>query len=287
MTKNQKKRYDELRRAKTEWWKTAPICFNGKKTIEAFYLKKNNTVAKVGVYVEARYNCKSAVPASLPGEVWLTVTRFWPTYEGALLDGVMRAQKLVARREKELDKANVALKVAQKQLEDAATVVNPSKWPPDMEAKRKALHSQRQHAQELLAKHGLIAVGTGKDEKFMLLHPSTRAPGKWQVSYFDRHGPYGHEEGKTQDLAIDHALEMRSLKNVRPMTEQEFVDISSTPEFVDGVKRVTYVGLVNQINYEFGGSDLVHEHLTAAQQTKDIDAAIEMLGRSLAALRAG
>ena len=162
---------------------------------------------------------------------------------------------------------------------------NPSQRALTIKAKMDALYEQRRRVSAMLAETKLISAGKEPRRTIMLLHPSTRSPDKWQVSYFDEHGPYGHEEGATQEAAIDHALELRDLSGAHPMTEQEFMDISSTPEFIEGTKRVTYVGLLNQIGYEFGGSDLATQYTIAAQQAKDLDEAIEILHQALLDLR--
>lgn len=49
--------------------------------------------------------------------------------------------------------------------------------------------------------------------RYYILHPSTRSPGKWQLTWFDEIGPAGHVEGKTCNEAL-RELSM-STKDVR------------------------------------------------------------------------
>jgi len=154
------------------------------------------------------------------------------------------------------------------------------------ELKQRQAEAARQlaFASALLAEARIIALGEGGDEKFFMLHPSTVIPNGWQVSFFDRRGPYGHDEGKTIEEAIGHALDMRDLSNVRPVSEQEFTDISTSPEFLEGVKRVTYTGLWNTITYEFG-YELPRAYIDDARDAKTIDEAIQILEIGLRTLR--
>jgi hypothetical protein len=41
-----------------------------------------------------------------------------------------------------------------------------------------------------------------------VVHKSTRRPGTWQGSKFDKDGPYGHHEGDTEEKALDELIEM-------------------------------------------------------------------------------
>lgn len=139
-------------------------------------------------------------------------------------------------------------------------------------------------AAALLAEARIIALGEGDNEHFYMLHPSTVIPGGWQVSFFDRRGPYGHDEGETVEQAIDRALEHRDVSAVRPVSEQEFIAVSTSPAFLEGVRRVTYTGLWNTITYEFG-YELPRKYLDDAHAAKSIDEAIQILEIGLRTLR--
>lgn len=154
------------------------------------------------------------------------------------------------------------------------------------ETKRKRAEHELRQAQvaSLLVEARIIALGEGADEKFFMLHPSTVIPDGWQVSYFDRRGPYGHEEGKTLEKALERALEMRDLSAVRPVSEQEFIAISTSPEFLEGVKRVTYTGLLNTLGYEFG-YELPRAYIDDAREAENIEDAIQILRIGLETLR--
>ena len=140
-------------------------------------------------------------------------------------------------------------------------------------------------ASALLKAHSLIALGSGKYESYFMLHPSTTIDGGWQVSFFDRRGPYGHAEDEDLDKVVSRALEDNSLEEVRPLSEAEFIAVSSTPEFRKGVKQVTYTGLLNSLTYEFENAK-TQDIIEAAYAAKDIDEAIEILLRGLSMLRA-
>jgi len=152
----------------------------------------------------------------------------------------------------------------------------------------KQLHAKwvrdKARAVALLVEARIIALGEGADEKFYMLHPSTVIPDGWQVSFFDRRGPYGHDEGETGEKAIERALEHRDVSAVRPVSEQEFMAISTSPEFLDGVKRVTYTGLWNAITYEFG-YELPRAYLDDAREAASVEDAIQILRIGLDTLR--
>lgn len=156
----------------------------------------------------------------------------------------------------------------------------------ELERERAIWEAQGANAVKLFDVTGLICV-TDSDgrEVFLMLHPSTVDPGGWQVSYFDRRGPYGHETGRNREEAIARALEYRDLSNVAVVTEREFMGISATSEFAEGVKRVRFVGLDNRLRCEFGYTDEVMAICTAAREVDDLDEAIEILWEGLKKLQ--
>jgi hypothetical protein len=147
-------------------------------------------------------------------------------------------------------------------------------------AKRELQAVRFANAAELLLKHQIIDVNERGRETFMLLHPSTVIPNGWQVSLFDRSGPFSHEEGEDQAKVIERALEMRDLSDVRPVSEKEFMAISMSSEFVEGVKRVTYTGLWNRITYEYG-YDIAEPYVAPAREATSLDEAITILQAGL------
>ena len=51
----------------------------------------------------------------------------------------------------------------------------------------------------------MFEVRDQRQTKF-IIHPSTRSPGKWQLSRMDKDGPVGHSEFKSQDEALASAV---------------------------------------------------------------------------------
>jgi hypothetical protein len=154
----------------------------------------------------------------------------------------------------------------------------------ETEALRARQAQQRAYAAALLVEAKIIATNEHGRETFLMLHPSTVIPDGWQVSLFDRTGPFSHEEGATLDEAVGRVLERRDLSSVRPVTEQEFMAISTSPEFLEGVRRVTYTGLWNAITYEFG-YELPRKYIDDAREAQSMDEAISILQIGLRTLR--
>ena len=147
------------------------------------------------------------------------------------------------------------------------------------------LEARQAAAGELLRAALIIAVGEPPHDTFLLLHPSTVIPGGWQVSKFDRRGPFGHTEGEDQAQAIARALDDYGAESVRTVTEQEFMAVSATPEFREGVQAVMFNALDNQIRYEFGRAPEVMAIVYAARRAPSYDEAIRILQTGLAWLR--
>lgn len=149
-------------------------------------------------------------------------------------------------------------------------------WLAELDDRREELERRRREVSDILTTHGLVGLGEGQDEKFYMLHPSTVIPGGWQVSMFDRRGPYSHEEGQDRDAVIARALEYESLKAVRPVSEAEFMEISTSDSFREGVLRAQYVGLINKLTYHHG-HEKVWPLQVEAQKASSLEEAIEIL----------
>lgn len=147
-------------------------------------------------------------------------------------------------------------------------------------AKMRREHEERKQlisfAAEALDVTGIIMLGEEPHETYLMLHPSTVIPGGWQVSMFDRQGPFSHAEGKDQAKVRRDAVEGFDFRVVRPVTEREFMALSSTPEWIDGVKRMHYIGMQNRMGYDFPWEE-VKPYLRDAREASSLDEAIEIL----------
>jgi hypothetical protein len=146
------------------------------------------------------------------------------------------------------------------------------------------LEARQAAAGELLRVAQIIAVGQAPDDTFLMLHPSTVIPEGWQVSMFDRRGPFSHTEDADQAQAIEHALDGYSADVVRPVSEREFMAISATPEFRQGVQAVVFNALDNKIRHEFGRGPDVMAIVYAARGAANYDDAIRILQAGLESL---
>jgi len=53
-----------------------------------------------------------------------------------------------------------------------------------------------------------LAPMDSKHEEFAILHPSTKERGKWQISLFDKHGPWGDRVRDTCSEAVQELAEI-------------------------------------------------------------------------------
>lgn len=155
----------------------------------------------------------------------------------------------------------------------------------ELRARAAAYRQRRAEVAEILMQERLIVInGAGRRDTFLMLHPSTVIPGGWQVSYFDRSGPYGHEDGDDMEAVVLRALEGRDLTSVKPVSERAFMRVTASKEFREGVDRVTYTGLMNKMTYEFG-YDASEEYLRDAQDAATVLEGIDILRAGLRTLR--
>jgi hypothetical protein len=102
-------------------------------------------------------------------------------------------------------------------------------------------------------------------------------------------GPWGHENYKTV-TAIADELARRDWDEIRAADEDEVIEWTSTPEFVEGSKRVAYVQAANALRYWAGqkgyesaewrrADDLLRK--TDRMDPADIDEAIAIVEREL------
>lgn len=158
----------------------------------------------------------------------------------------------------------------------------------EIQAKLREDKRRRARVAEMFEESGIVAIDVGGREEFLVLHPSTRRPGAWQVSAFGFDGPIGHDEGGTREEAIKRALETHGRKaKVRPASEAEFMELSQSDEFIEGSKRVRFVQLVNELSFEYGRAPAVRELEDKAHAADTMDEAIEILERGARRLRKG
>lgn len=152
----------------------------------------------------------------------------------------------------------------------------------DLDAEHRARRRRVEDAKDAFATTGIVRVD---NRTYLLLHPSTRRPGSWQVSYFDQRGPSGHEEGRTRDEALERALQQYTLERVAVVTEDEFNTLAAQPAFIHGSKQVYFAQLDNSMRYEFGYGPETRRYSQAAYETDDIDEGIRILEDGLQTLR--
>lgn len=140
---------------------------------------------------------------------------------------------------------------------------------------------------------GIIATDRNGDRELLIVSGEMQTPeeGALRVSYFRPDGPWGHETRK--DLkAIAAAIADHYYKTVRPATEDEVIDWTTSKEFVDGSHRVAFVQAVNELSYS--SSQMGHEMYEAARavireaedvaNSGDFEAAAKMVQKALNAL---
>lgn len=143
---------------------------------------------------------------------------------------------------------------------------------------------KQKNAAALLINEQIVAIGEPPHDRFFVLHPSTVIDSGWQVSMFDRHGPFSHVEGENiEDVAL-LAFEDWSVDDIRPMTEREFMAITATDEFRKGVLSNQFTALSNLISYEFGWKN-ASQYTQSAQNARSIEEAITILEHGIAELR--
>lgn len=105
---------------------------------------------------------------------------------------------------------------------------------------------------------------------------------KYRITKLLPDGPVGHETADTvSKLAGEIAY---NLTSVEPVDEDFVMDWTSTPEFEEGAKKVTYVQAANMLGYLASGRGLKWIGAIFDQANKlahdDIEAATELLRRA-------
>lgn len=93
----------------------------------------------------------------------------------------------------------------------------------------------------------LVATAHGR-EYLLILSDSTTRPSGFQITTFGSDGPIGHVEG-TLDEVLDRTASDLGRARLEPVGDDQVLAWTSTPEFIDGSNRVTYVQAWNELGY--------------------------------------
>lgn len=128
--------------------------------------------------------------------------------------------------------------------------------------------------------------GKARHEHLWIFSPSKLYDGRdgYRVTMFDHDGPMGHEEAETIDDLLEQ-MKTFGVHQLEPVGDDAVMAWTTTPEFIDGSKRVLYTQKWNELGYAASVDPSMRERIDRARSHgddlahTDIDAAIRELER--------